>query len=281
MYTALSPGAAGIRSNDLTEILDAAAAGGFQGCEVSAESVLQHGAESVKSALAERNLRAAGCGVPDAWRRSTEEHAAAVAALPAQAAALAAIGITRAPTYIMPMSDERAYEENYAWHVERLTPFARIYADHGIQMGLEFIGPKTLRDLGKFPFIHDIPRMLQMAADMGPNVGLLVDCFHWYTSGGNEGELAGLRAKDIVYVHVNDAVVGRSPDEQIDNQREMPASTGVIDIAFFLRTLRNAGYDGPVVPEPFKDLSGLASDADRARAVGEPTAHAMKLAFGS
>ena len=34
--------------------------------------------------------------------------------------------------------------------------------------------------------------------------------------------------------------------------RRLPGATGVIDIAGFLQTLREIGYDGPVTPEPFE-----------------------------
>ena len=32
---------------------------------------------------------------------------------------------------------------------------ARLMADHGIRLGLEFIGPKTLRDGMKYEFVHN------------------------------------------------------------------------------------------------------------------------------
>ena len=58
-------------------------------------------------------------------------------------------------------------------------------------------------------------------------------------------------------------------DEQVDNVRALPGETGVIDIAGFLQALRTIGYDGPVVPEPFKkELNDLPSDDDRLEVVG-------------
>jgi sugar phosphate isomerase/epimerase len=50
---------------------------------------------------------------------------------------------------------------------------------------------------------------------------------------------------------VNDALAQRSADEQIDNQRMLPAASGVIDIAGFLQAVQGIGYSGPVVVEPF------------------------------
>ena len=57
--------------------------------------------------------------------------------------------------------------------------------------------------------------------------------------------------------------------EQLDNVRDLPGATGVIDIAGFLRALQSIGYDGPVTPEPFKkELAALPSDEVRLKKVG-------------
>jgi len=127
-----------------------------------------------------------------------------------------------------------------------------------------------MRDAGKYPFIWTQDGMLELARAIGPNVGLLVDCWHWYTSHGTVEDLKRLSVKDIVYVHVNDAPLGLEVDAQVDNVRCLPGETGVIDIAGFLSAIREAGYDGPVIPEPFKkELGELPSNEARLRLVGE------------
>ena len=157
---------------------------------------------------------------------------------------------------------------NRQFHIERFTPIAEILAANGCSLGLEFIGPKTLRDSQRFPFIYTMEAMLDMGAAMGPNVGLLLDCWHWHTSCGTIEQLHALKPEQVVYVHVNDAPAGVEMDAHLDNVRGLPGETGVIDIGGFLRALDAIGYDGPVTPEPFADLSGLASDADRLKLVG-------------
>jgi sugar phosphate isomerase/epimerase len=37
----------------------------------------------------------------------------------------------------------------------------------------------------------------------------------------------------------------------LDNHRELPCATGLIDLAGFLSALNEIGYDGPVRAEPF------------------------------
>ena len=158
--------------------------------------------------------------------------------------------------------------KNRAFHVTRFTPIAKILGDHGVSLGLEFIGPKTLRETQQYPFIHTMEDMLDMGREIGPNVGVLLDAYHWYTSHGTIDQLKALTPAQVVYVHVNDAPVGVPIDDQLDGVRDLPGATGVIDIAGFLQSLRSIGYDGPVTPEPFVNLSALPSDTARLERVG-------------
>jgi sugar phosphate isomerase/epimerase len=54
-----------------------------------------------------------------------------------------------------------------------------------------------------------------------------------------------------VHVHVNDAPAGVAVDQQVDNRRQLPATSGVIDLKGFINALVKIGYDGPVEVEPF------------------------------
>jgi len=272
MFKGLSPGAIGVRAGTLDEALAAAKAGGFGGVEFSPSQVADlidgEGAEAARARFTEAGIKPAGWGLPVEWRGSEEKWREGLAELPRLAQAAAAVGGTRVSTWVMPCSDERPFEENYKFHVARFAPIAQMLADSGVSLGLEFIGPKTLWASQKHAFIHTMPEMLAMGRDIGPNVGLLLDCWHWYTSQGTIGDLEALTPAQVVYVHVNDAPAGVPVDEQKDNTRALPGATGVIDIAGFLKSLQGIGYDGPVVPEPFVDLSGLPSDEARLQRVG-------------
>ncbi|MBV9866446.1 MAG: sugar phosphate isomerase/epimerase [Abitibacteriaceae bacterium] len=273
MYKALSPGAIGVKTANLQEAIAAAQTGGFEGVEFSVHEVAglveAQGADYVKGLFADAKLKPAGWGLPTDWRSSEENWRKGLDELPRLAKAAAAIGCPRTMTWILPGSNDRPYEENRRFHIERFTPIAQILADNGCHLGLEFIGPKTLRDSQKYPFVYKMNDMLEMGREIGPNVGLLLDCWHWYTSEGNLEELKALRPEQVVYVHVNDAPAGVDINEQVDNVRALPGETGVIDIAGFLQALQTIGYDGPVTPEPFKkELNDLPSDAARLEKVG-------------
>jgi sugar phosphate isomerase/epimerase len=281
MFKALSPHAIQVRPGSLQVAMELARRGGFEGLEFNvreiADLVDQRGAEQVRGLFAQSGLKPAGFGLPVDWRAEESKWRTGLEDLPRLAQAAAGIGATRTFTWILPGSDERDFEANRRFHVERFTPIAQILGDSGCSLGLEFIGPKTLRGRFRHPFVYRMGAMLELGAAIGPNVGLLLDCWHWYTSGGTVEELRALRPEQVVYVHVNDAPAGIALDEQIDNVRALPGETGVIDIATFLRSLQTIGYDGPVVPEPFKQsLADLASDEARVTTVGA----AMDKIFG-
>ena len=268
VYTALAPGAVGVKPADLSAAIQLASRHGFQGLEVNAREiarlVVQDGAAAVKQRFAAAGLRPAGFGLPVDWRGAEDVWAKGIDELPHMVAACASIGATRCMTWVMPGSDERPFEENYRFHVSRFRPAAQILANFGCRLGLEFIGPKTLRSARAHEFIYTMGDMLKLGAEIGPNVGLLLDCWHWYTSGGTVAELQRLQPEQVVYVHVSDAPTGVPVDQQIDNVRMLPGETGLIDIKGFLTALQHIGYDGPVVVEPFKkDLNDLPSDDAR------------------
>jgi sugar phosphate isomerase/epimerase len=273
MYKGLSPGAIGVQAGSLDAAIEAAKTGGFGGVEVNAGEVAdlieKQGAAAVHGKFAAADIRPAGWGLPTDWRGSEQNWRKGLDELPRLAQAAAAIGCTRTMTWIMPCSNDRDFDTNRRFHIERFRPVAAILEEHGCSIGLEFIGPKTLRDSQKYPFIHTMRGMLEMGAEIGSNVGLLLDCWHWYTSHSTVDELNSLRPEQVVYVHVNDAPGGIEIDAQIDNTRALPGETGVIDIAGFLQALQGIGYDGPVTPEPFKkELSDLPSDDARLKTVG-------------
>lgn len=274
MYSALSPGAIGVTAVDPYELIKAAHIGGFEGVEVMpaqiADMVSLEGAEPVIKLFANAMVKPAGWGLPVAWRESTDEWHPGLKVLPRLAGACSAIGCPLTFTWIMPMSDEREFEANWNFHIERLKPVAEILGENGCRLGLEFIGPKSLRQHGRYQFVYTMGEMLKLAEAIGPNVGLLLDCWHWYTSGGTVEQIEALNRDQVVYVHVNDAPAGIDVDLQQDNVRCLPGETGVIDIKGFLGALYKIAYDGPVVPEPFKkELMELHTDADRLKAAGD------------
>ena len=254
MFKNLNPGMIGIRAS-LSEAQEMAAQYGFDGVDIHIpdvyEMVRQASLDEVKDLFARTGRRPGNWGLPIEWYGTEQKWAEELAWLRTYASLARDIGACRTTTVIRPYSDERPFEENYAFHVTRLKPVAEILGEYGCRFGLEFIGPKTLRQDKEHPFIYTMDGMLALGRDLGPNVGLLLDLWHWYTSHGTWEDLAMLGNDDVVNVHVNDAPAGIPVDEQIDQVRCLPGETDVLDIARFLTVLEAMGYDGPVTAEPF------------------------------
>ena len=272
MYRCLSPGAVGIKAS-LEEALVLARDAGFEGLEVSIEEIArrieEQSAEEVKDLFRKAGVRPGAWGLPVSWRAEESAFRIELEKLDRWAHAGQSLGCTRTATWIMPSSDDLTFDENFAFHRDRFSRIAAVLARHRCSIGLEFIGPETLRRGKKHPFIYTSDGMLELAAACGPNVGLLLDCWHWHTSGGTREDLEKLRPDQIVYVHVNDAPAGVAIADHVDNVRAMPGETGVIDIGTFLRALAKIGYDGPVTPEPFNPRLKDLPAAEAARVTGE------------
>ncbi len=280
MFKNLNPGMIGIRAS-LSEAQEMAVQYGFDGVDLHlpdvADMVRRTSPEEVRGLFVQSGRRPGNWGLPIEWHGARQKWTEGMASLRTCAALAGDIGALRTTTVVMPWSDERTFDENYAFHVERLKPVAEILGEHGCRFGLEFIGPRTLRRDKKYEFIYTMEGMLALCRDLGPNVGLLLDLWHWYTSRGTWEDLAKLSNDDIVNVHVNDAPGGIPVDEQIDNKRCLPGETGVLDIARFLGVLDAIGYDGPVTAEPFSARVNALSPQDALR----ETSEAMHRAWDS
>lgn len=256
MFKSLDLGPIGIRNYTLPQAVKLARSTGFEGLDFNlreaADLAATRGTDYVKDLFGNAGLQIGAWGLPVNWQGASYE--ADLRELPRLAAIARELGATRASTWMLPFSDERDFAENFTWHVNRFRPIAEILRDNGIGFGIEFIGPKTLRAGHRYDFISTMDGLLDLARAIGTgNVGLLLDAFHLYTSGGQTSDLDGITAADVVRVHVNDAIAGVARDEQQDRVRDLPMAQGVIDLPGFLKKLDQLGYAGPVTVEPFSE----------------------------
>ncbi len=271
MYKNLNAGAIGIRNYPLDATIQLAAETGYTGIDFdirqAAELVDAQGLDAVHDLFADSGVRPGQWGLPIVWNNEATWDAE-LAELPRLAAIGVALGCTRVATWCPSWSDVRPYDENFAWHVGRFRPIAQVLADFGCRFGIEFLGPKTLRDGHAYGFIYTLDEMMKLADAIGTgNVGLLLDAWHLFTSGGGVDDLDALTADDIVTVHINDAPVDTPYDEMLDNVRFLPMQTGVLDLVGFMQKVASLDYKGPVTTEPFnQELNALAAEDPKAAA---------------
>lgn len=151
-------------------------------------------------------------------------------------------GVTRCVTWLWPSIDESPVP--YACRLIRnVRQSADILVKEGIHLGLEFVGPHHLRNK-RYPFVYTIPDLLLLIdAVARDNVGVLLDSYHWYTTGQSVQELALIPLEKLVHVHLNDTL--NSPEEAHDQERLLPGD-GMIDLTGFLRGIQAKGYTGPL-----------------------------------
>lgn len=268
MFASFGTGHVGIKAS-LEEAMAIARRHGFEGLDFDLAEVgrwtNEHTVAALKNRFAELGLKPGAYNLPFRPVGEEADWKTGLERLAELAPIAAELGAKRTIMWIIPSSDTRTYDENFEFHVARFKPIASLLANHGIRLGLEFIGPKNSRK-GKHVFVYTAAGMLELCRAIGPNVGLLLDSWHWYTSGGTVADLAGLKNDQIVHVHINDAPEGVARDDQIDNQRRLPGTTGVIDIVGFITSLTKAGYDGPITAEPFdKSINALPAEEAAAR----------------
>lgn len=262
---ALTPGSIGVAVKNQLELNALASRHGFEsveprGAELAGASPAQ--LEEILGDLAAKKLSWSATGLPVDFRKDETVFRDALAGLPRIAAALRKAGATRMGTWLMPSHPELTYLANFKQHADRLREVAKILAEHELRLGLEYVGTQLLLVGNRYPFLHTLAETRELIAEIGAdNVGLVLDSWHWWTAGDSAEDLLALKNEDVVSVDLNDAPLGLEKRDQIDNSRELPAATGVIDIATFMKALVEIGYDGPIRPEPFnKPLNELENE---------------------
>ena len=274
----LAPDRIGVKA-DFPQVLDLAARYGFGSVAPDAgylARLTDEELEQLRAEMDEKGLVFGAGGLPVDFRGDADAFRADMVGLADVAAALGRAGVTRVGTWLLPMHETLPYEANLALHATRLREIATVLKDHGIRLGLEYVGTPSLRATQPHPFVYNMAQTKELIGEIGTgNVGFVLDSWHWHMAGESEADLLTLGDADVVAADLNDAPAGLTDAEQQDTTRELPLATDVIDAATFLNALQQIGYTGPVRAEPFSERLNALPDEE---AVAE-TAEAMKRAF--
>ena len=239
------------------EFAKLAGATGFPGTDVMSKPALQAGVEATRTLLSGLHVKPAVIDFPVEFRKDDAAFRESLPQLEPLAQFAADIGCPRMITWIMP-SSKTPKEELRATYKQRFSESAAILAKHNVRLGLEFLGPLELRRQFPHEFICRMNYMLQFASECGPNVGLLLDSWHWHHAGATTDDIVQAGRERIVHVHFNDSPP--LPPEQIhDNQRLLPGE-GVINLIGFLQALQKIGYTDALSVEVFGRLNNMPPD---------------------
>ena len=276
-YTAFVPGSLGVKA-DQAKAIELAAKFGYDSVQPFPADLRRDGAQRHLEALERHKLRWAAAGLPVNFRSDDNSFAEDMAELPANADALQDAGVTRVGTWLSPAHEELTYLQNFKRTANRLRKVAKVLQDRDMRLGLEYVGTKRNWTGSRHSFVHTMAGTKELIAEISvPNVGVVLDSWHWWTSRETGDDIRTLSNDDVVSADLNDAPRGIEREDQYDNRRELPLATGVINVRDFLEALVTIGYDGPIRAEPFNQRLNEMEDEQASRVASESMRKAFAL----
>jgi sugar phosphate isomerase/epimerase len=183
--------------------------------------------------------------------------------------------------FVLPASTTTPRDEQLKIVRDRLAAVAEVLQKSQIRLGLEFLGPLYFRQ-GRAggppatPFVWNMPDAVALAKDCGPNVGVILDAWHWHHSGSTAADILATDKSRIIHLHVSDAKE-TPPADVRDNQRLMPGE-GIIDLMGFFGALKQIGYADGISPEPLGRVPAEMTPEEAARLALQTTTALMTKA---
>ena len=256
LKASLNPGAIGLKCSP-KELLEFAIKYEFNSISPLIEDLLQlneSNREAYLSKMRKNKITFDSAGLPIEFRTSELKFREGFELLKNNIEKIVSLNISSFVTWIMPTHKTLTYTKNFEQHRSRLNKIATLLENSGFKLGLEYVGPKTLMARDKYPFLHSISGLKELIEAIGKNnIGYLLDSFHTYCAEDDLADLDFLNGDDIISVQLNDGVLGRTAEMQMDLERELPGDTEIIDLKTFINFIRSKGYDGPVSVEPFNE----------------------------
>jgi|SoiMethySBSTD1v2_1073268.scaffolds.fasta_scaffold29135_2 sugar phosphate isomerase/epimerase len=257
---------------------------GFGGVDWDFGPMKTAGVDAAKALFAELKIKPTIASLPMArpFPFSGEQPAfqQALTQLADDAAFCSAIGCQKMMV-VLPASSSLPKDEQRKIARDRLAAISEVLQKTNVRLGIEFLGVqqfRTQRPDGPptHPFIWNLPEAVALAKDSGPNIGVILDVWHWHHSGSTVNDILAAGKDRIVHIHLSDAKA-QPPEEVRDNQRLMPGE-GVINLTGFLQALKKIGYDGGISPEPLGRVPQEMSPEEGAKLALDTTTAAMKKA---
>ncbi|WP_222912925.1 mannonate dehydratase [Natrinema sp. SYSU A 869] len=160
---------------------------------------------------------------------------------------------------------DRAYTEaefwdNYQYFLETVLPVAE---DAGVDLALHPVDPPGLESLGGIPRlfrnIKNFERAMELVPSDNHGLKLCLGCFSQMGEDVTDVIRRFGERDQIVFIHFRD-VVGTVP-----KFHETFVDTGNFDTATVVRTLRDIGFDGAVIPDHVPKMEGDDDWRHRAR----------------
>jgi 2-keto-myo-inositol isomerase len=155
----------------------------------------------------------------------------------------AQLGLNR--TYITsatPVNAPKYTREDYKTAAPNLREVAEAAQQFKMKAMVEFVRASTF-----ISTLNTLANVMRQAAHQ--NVGILFDCYHFWSGNNKLEDIDGLHPGEIAHVHFQD--VPDIPREMLDQTSRFIPGDGVSPLRTILRKLADKGYSGPLSVELF------------------------------
>jgi sugar phosphate isomerase/epimerase len=257
------------------EFVRLAARVGYGGADFNLGTPMKDGAAATAELYRSLNLRPSFCNLPVNPTADEDVYRKGMDALEDAAKFVSAIGGHCMMLVVLP-SSPTPKNELRALMKERLKPASDLLGKYNLRLGLEFLGPKYFRTRAPYEFIWRMDEMFAFGREIGPNVGVVLDSWHWHHAGATAADIVSAGKSGIILVHISDAA-GANPDDVRDNRRLLPGE-GIIDFTAFFGALKKIGFEGSISPEPLGRIPKDMPAEEGARIGLESTLSVMRKA---
>jgi 2-keto-myo-inositol isomerase len=234
---------------DLVADIRAASAAGFDCLEIWAAKLRRflesRGAAELKSLFDENGIEPYSINsIERITFREAEAHAELLAECEDLCRTASEIGCPYIVVVPSPRPTGRSRDDVIGETVSVLDELASIAERHGVALAFEFLGQPRC-SVQTLEMANEIVRQVSR-----PNVGLVIDSFHFYAGGSTIESIDALDAERLFIFHINDAE-GR-PREQLEDRHRLLPGLGILPLKEIIAALRRIGYDRVASVEIFR-----------------------------
>lgn len=135
-------------------------------------------------------------------------------------------------------------EEIVQESVQVLSELGAIAEKHGVALAFEFLGQADC-SVQTLDLAAEVVEALAL-----PNIGLVIDSFHFYAGGSTIEMIDELDPEQLFIFHVNDAE--NLPREQLQDSHRLLPGLGILPLREMLKAFRRIGYDRVASVEIFR-----------------------------
>src|SRR5437588_135799 len=178
-----------------------AASTGFGGVDVNLAEAMKEGLDATHTLFGEIKIKPSNVNVPVTFNRDEPEFQTSLKKLDEAVAFCGAIGCP-AMLGILPPASKTEKTELRKILRDRLSAISEILLRAKLRLGLEFLEPLHFRTAQPHEFIWRMDEALEFSKECGPNVGLLLDVWHWHHAGATTTDILAAGSARIFHVHL-------------------------------------------------------------------------------